>query len=160
MTVYERSVRVAAPLETVWDFHSQASGLEALTPAWMRLRVESVTGPDGDADPDVLETGSRIVTSVRPGGVGPRTRWESVITDRERRSGAAMFRDEMAAGPFDHWRHTHSFFADDGDTIVSDRVSYRLPGGRLGEVVGPVASIGLEPMFRYRHRRTRTLLAD
>jgi ligand-binding SRPBCC domain-containing protein len=64
----------------------------------------------------------------------------------------------MREGPFPHWVHTHSFFADGDETLLRDRVEYRLPGGELGRRLGPVAYVGFEPMFRYRHRRTRDLL--
>jgi ligand-binding SRPBCC domain-containing protein len=158
MPVYQREVRVDAPFDEVWDFHSRIAGLEALTPGWMNLRIESVTGPDGEADPDVLEVGARAVSSVRPFDVGPRQEWASVITAREENDGAAYFRDEMEGGPFRHWEHTHSFFADNGGTLIRDRVEYQLPLGQLGEAVGPLARAGLEPMFRFRHRKTRELL--
>ena len=158
MAVYQRRTRVAAPLDEVWEFHSRVSGLEALTPGWMNLRVESVTGPDGDPDPGILETGSRIDASMRPFGVGPRQGWTSVIVEREEGDGSAHFVDEMEGGPFRHWRHTHRFFADGDETVVNDRVEYRLPLGPLGDAVGPLARIGLEPMFRYRHRKTKELL--
>jgi ligand-binding SRPBCC domain-containing protein len=158
MAVYQRRTRVAAPLDEVWDFHSRVSGLEALTPDWMNLRVEAVTGPDGEADPAVLETGARIDASVRPFGVGPRQRWTSVITDRQRDDGTAYFRDEMEGGPFRNWEHTHRFFADGEETVVDDRVVYALPFGPVGEVAATLARVGFEPMFRYRHRQTRALL--
>jgi ligand-binding SRPBCC domain-containing protein len=158
MTVYRRRTRVAAPLSEVWEFHSRVSGLEALTPGWMHLRVESVTGPDGERNPGILAPGSRIEASMRPFGVGPRQRWRSVITARERDGGSAYFRDEMEGGPFSHWEHTHRFFEDGAETVVDDRVSYTLPLGGLGEAVGPLARVGFEPMFRFRHRRTRELL--
>jgi ligand-binding SRPBCC domain-containing protein len=158
MAVYHRRTRVAAPLESVWDFHSRVSGLDALTPDWMNLRVESVTGPDGDPDPGILDPGSRIDASVRPFGVGPRQRWTSVITERDRDGATAYFVDEMEDGPFRHWEHTHRFFADGDDTVVDDRVVYALPFGALGEAVATLARVGFEPMFRFRHRRTRDLL--
>lgn len=158
MATYRRETRVAAPLDEVWAFHSGISGLEALTPGFMNLRVEGVTGPDGDPDPDVLEAGARIDLSMRPLDVGPRQTWTSVITEREEGDGSAMFRDRMEGGPFPEWVHTHRFFADGEETLVVDSVEYRLPGGPVGELVGPLGWIGFEPMFRYRHRRTRELL--
>ncbi|MFB6255405.1 MAG: SRPBCC family protein [Haloplanus sp.] len=158
MAVYQRRTRVAAPLDEVWDFHSRVTGLEALTPGWMNLRVESVTGPDGESDPGILETGSRIDASMRPFGVAPRQRWTSVITERERNAGSAHFRDEMEGGPFRRWEHTHRFFADGNETVVDDRVAYALPFGAVGEAASRLARVGFEPMFRFRHRRTRELL--
>lgn len=155
MPTYSRRTRVAAPLEEVWAFHSRIEGLEALTPDFMNLRIESVRGPDGEDDPDVLETGTEISMSLHPFGVGPRQHWTSVITDRVEESGHAWFRDEMRGGPFPHWVHTHQFFEDGEETIVADRVEYELPGGPLGEAVGPLGIVGFEPMFRDRHRRTK-----
>ncbi|MFC7056909.1 SRPBCC family protein [Halovenus salina] len=158
MHTYERSVRVAAPFEEVWDFHSTEKGLEALTPDWMGMEIESVTGPDGESDPDVLETGATIHASVRPFGVGPRQRWVSEIVARDRSDGSGFFRDTMDDGPFPEWEHTHNFYADGEETVIRDHVEYELPLGPLDGLFGPLAVVGFEPMFRYRHRQTRSLL--
>lgn len=160
MAVYERETRVHAPLEDVWEFHSTTDGLVALTPGWLNLTVESVTGPDGDPNPDVLEAGSAIELSVRPFGVGPRQRTKSLVERRQEDDGAALFQDRMVEGPFAEWVHTHAFYASDGDTIVRDRVEYELPCGPAGKVAARGMIVGLEPMFRHRHRRTRQLLED
>lgn len=161
MDTYERRVRVEAPLADVWDFHSSGDGLVALTPDWMRLRIEEARGPDGEQDPEVLEAGSTVVSTIKPFGVAPRQRWVSDIVAREESDGEAMFRDTMREGPFPYWEHTHRFYADGDDaTIVEDHVEYELPGGPLGRALGPLGVVGFEPMFRYRHRRTRELLED
>lgn len=159
MPVFEREVRVSAPFDDVWEFHATADGLEALTPNWMHLQVEEATGPDGEPDPEVLGTGATIVSAIQPFGVGPRQRWVSEIVARDIDSGEAMFRDVMREGPFPEWEHTHQFHAaGDLATVVHDRVEYELPGGPLGRLVGPLGFVGMEPMFRYRHRKTRELL--
>lgn len=158
MAVYERETRVNAPLEDVWAFHATTDGLEALTPEWLHLRVESVVGPDGTKDPEELVAGTRIRLSTQPFGVGPRQRWVSQITERRRDEGAAMFRDVMIDGPFPEWVHTHSFFADGDATVVHDRVYYELPLGPLNRIATPFSVVGFEPMFRHRHRRTRASL--
>ena len=158
MHTYERSVRVGAPFEAVWSFHSSESGLEALTPSWMQLRVDSVTGPDGEPDPEELDTGSTVRASIQPFGLGPRQEWVSDIVARERDEGSGYFRDVMRDGPFREWEHTHLFFADNDSTVIRDRIAYELPLGPLDRLFGPLAIVGFEPMFRYRHRRTRTLL--
>jgi Uncharacterized conserved protein len=158
MATYERSVRVEAPLSAVWEFHSTEDGLTALTPDWMRMRVESVRGPDGEENPEVLDAGSTLEASVRPLGVGPRQGWTSEIVAREHDGSSAYFRDTMSDGPFAFWEHTHLFFADGEETVLTDSVSYELPLGRVGEAVGPLAVVGFEPMFRFRHRETKKLL--
>ncbi len=162
MPSYERETIVRAPLSEVWEFHSQISGLEALTPDWMGLRVESVVGPDGERDPDRLDAGSEIDLSIRPFGVGPRQHWTSVITESAFDETSAYFRDEMVHGPFDRWIHTHSFFPDGDRTILRDHVEYELPLvdrlGELGRVTEPFSQAGFEGMFRQRHRTTKQLL--
>lgn len=158
MATYQRAVRVDAPLEEVWAFHSRIDGLEALTPDWMNLRVEEIRGPDGEASGDdaVLEPGTAVRLSMRPFGAGPRQRWTSRITRREAGDGAAVFADEMVDGPFPEWHHTHYFYADGDDrTLVRDRVEYRLPV--VGDLFG-LGWVGFEPMFRDRHRRTKRRL--
>lgn len=157
MAVFERSTLIPAPLGEVWAFHATVDGLLAVSPDWLRLRVESVVGPDGEPDPDVLETGSEVTLSVRPAGVGPRSTWTSRIVRRERGDDAAMFADEMVAGPFRRWHHTHRFATVAGETRLTDRVEYELPLGparRLSGLVWP----GLAAMFAARHRRTKRRL--
>ncbi|MFC6836100.1 SRPBCC family protein [Halomarina ordinaria] len=157
MAVFERETRVDAPFEGVWDFHSRIQGLEALTPQFMNLDVDRVVGPDGEENPETMEAGARAYSSVRPFGVGPRQRWVSVIVEREEDEDSAYFVDEMEDGPFPFWRHTHTFERDGEGTVVRDHVEYELPGGPLGEAAAAFGDLGFEPMFRYRHRKTRTL---
>lgn len=160
MATYRRETRVDAPFEEVWAFHSTPAGLEALTPAFANLEVESVTGPEGEPDPDELVAGSRLDLSVQPLGIGPRQDVVSIITDRTREDGAGMFRDVMEGGPFSKWEHTHRFFADGDGTRIVDHVEYQLPGGAIGRAVSPLGGLGLAPMFRARHRATRRHLED
>ncbi|RQG91936.1 SRPBCC family protein [Natrarchaeobius chitinivorans] len=158
MATYERRTTVDAPLEDVWTFYSRASGLEAVTPAWMGLRIESVVGPDGKHRSGELEAGSEVSVSTRPFGIGPRQYWSSEITELDRKGERAYFRDRMVHGPFDRWVHTHSFFADGDRTIVHDHVEYELPLGPLSEVASIFSWIGFEAMFWERHRKTKALI--
>ena len=159
MPTYRRTVRVPAPIDEVWAFHSTIDGLRALTPDWMRLRIDEVEGPDGTPDPDVLVEGCEIRMSMRPFDIGPRQRWTSRIVEREPAGddpvgSSARFVDDMVGGPFRTWEHTHAFYADGDETLLVDTVEYRLPLGALGDIAGPFAKIGFEGMFRDRHRRT------
>lgn len=168
MPTYQREVRVDAPLDEVWAFHSRIEGLEALTPDWMHLRVEGVHRPDGDdadggdtnayaEDADVLNAGTELRVSIRPFGVGPRQRWTSRIVRRERENRSAVFEDVMEDGPFPRWRHTHQFLAEGvAETLIRDRVEYELPV--VGGLLGPLGWLGFEPTFRERHRRTKRIL--
>lgn len=153
MARFVRTSTIDAPFEDVWAFHSRIDGLQALTPRWMGLRVESVAYPD-DAASDVLVPGTEIHVAVRPFGVFPGGRWVSRITDRERDQ-AAMFRDAMISGPFDRWIHTHRFADTAFGTVVRDEIDYALPGPTPDAAARPA----LVPLFAYRHRRTAALLS-
>lgn len=158
MPTYHRQIRVDAPLDEVWEFHSGVEGLVKLTPDWMNMRVEGVRGPDGEPDPEELTEESEVELSLRPFGVGPKQGWVSRIIYREKDDVSGIFRDEMDGGPFAKWVHTHRFVADGDGTVVYDDVEYKLPFNGVGDLFGPFAVVGFEPMFRYRHRRTRELL--
>ncbi|WP_290817645.1 SRPBCC family protein [Halovivax sp.] len=157
-TTVERTTRIDAPLEDVWSFHADASGLERLTPSWIGLRLESAVDADGSSGRAELRSGTELVYSVRPFGIGPRRYVRARIVDRWRTDERAGFRDELADGPLEHWEHEHAFVADGDGTFLSDRVSFALPGGRAGAAVAPAAKLGLAVAFRDRHRRTKALL--
>lgn len=157
MPVFTRHTRVQASLESVWEFYSSVEGLVALTPGFVDLRIERVVdGAGKPADRDNLDAGTHVEISVRPFGVGPRRDWTSVIVERAEEPGSRMFVDAMQNGPFPRWRHTHAFYADGSETLIRDRIEYELPSP-LGPL-GPFGSLGFEPVFRYRHRRTKEVL--
>lgn len=157
MPVFTRHTRVQASLESVWAFHSSVEGLVALTPEFVNLHIERVLDADGEpADRDHLDAGTHVEVSVRPFGVGSHREWTSVIVERTEEPGAREFVDEMHGGPFPRWRHTHAFYADGSETLIRDRIEYELPS-----VLNPLdqfGALGFEPVFRYRHRRTKEVL--
>ncbi|MDL0128011.1 SRPBCC family protein [Halobacterium salinarum] len=157
MQTFKRDLRVDAPLESVWAFHSTVDGLLALTPEWANLTVEDVVWPQGQRDGDELVAGTRINMAVEPFGLGPRQTWTSVITERATEDDHAYFVDTMENGPFPEWEHTHSFYADGDQTVLRDRVAYEPPLGGLGAVGAPPVLWG---MFRFRHRQTRATFGE
>ncbi len=158
MSTYRRRSRIRASLEEVWEFHATIDGLEALTPEWMGLSVESIRRPEGFEDTEKLVEGTEITMASRPFGVAPETRWISRITDRRESEGYCMFRDDMLGGPFGLWIHTHEMYGDGDETVLIDTVEYELPSAL--ERLNPLAIVGFEPMFRYRHQQTKALLED
>jgi len=155
MSTYRRRSRIRAPLEEVWAFHSTIDGLEALTPQWMGLNVESVRTPESH-DSETLVEGTEITMASRAFGIAPETRWISRITDRRESEGYCMFRDDMLGGPFGLWIHTHEMYGDGNETVLIDTVEYELPSAV--DRLNPLAVVGFGPMFRYRHRKTKELL--
>lgn len=156
MAVYERTARIHAPLEDVWQFHSSPDGLAAVSPRWLELAVERIVDPDGGPTDEFTE-GTEVTLSVRPFGIGPRQRWTSRIVSRLRGDSHAEFEDVMLDGPFPRWHHTHRFEAVRGGTRMTDRVEYELPLGLL-EGLSWIGWPGFAVVFADRHRRTRAHL--
>lgn len=68
------------------------------------------------------------------------------------------FVDEQIHGPYESWRHLHTFAASEAGTTMTDRVQYRLPLRPLGGVALPLVRWQLDRIFRYRRRTIRQLL--
>ncbi len=64
--------------------------------------------------------------------------------------------DEQVSGPFAVWHHAHQVTAADRDqAYLEDEITYRLPGGKLAELLaGSKVRHDLQRTFRFRHRRT------
>ncbi len=148
-SVLERSVEIAAPAPAVFAFHLDTRNAALISPEG--TRVVSVEGsfPVG---PGGLVT-MRIRQRPVPVTVAWRVRIESVDPDRR-------IVDAAERSPFALWRHEHLFRELGPDrTLMTDRVTYRLPGGRLGRLLDRlVVRRRLERAFAERHRRTRDLL--
>lgn len=151
---FERRTTVDAPLDAVWEFHSHISGLTAVTPRILGLRVRELRDADGEvlSSDDTLAVGTEIDLAVRPCGLLPGPGWTSKIVERSHTGECAHFVDEMVDGPVRHWRHTHRFEAADDGTRVIDKIEF--DAGPLTAVV----AAGLRAAFADRHRRTRKAL--
>jgi ligand-binding SRPBCC domain-containing protein len=145
----ERSVEIAAPASAVFDFHLDTRNAAVIFPAG--TRVVSVEG-DFPVRPGKLVT-MRMRQRPVPVTVAWRVRIESVEPDRR-------IVDVAERSPFALWRHEHLFRElDPGRTLMTDRVTYRLPGGRLGRLAERLlVRRRLEDAFAERHRRTREVL--
>ncbi|SEQ33552.1 SRPBCC family protein [Natrinema salaciae] len=158
MPTFQRSTVIDAAFETVWEFFDTVDELELLTPDWMGLCIPRAIGPDGERDPDGYFVGTEIHLETRPFDLFTATEWVVEIVERDVSEERASFVDEQVGdrGPFETWRHDHRFVDLGRETLLYDRVDYRVPGP--GEV--PLATPFLAAMLWYRHRRTRALLAE
>lgn len=110
---------VEAPLSAVFDFFSRAENLEALTPGFLRFRIETPL-------PIEMAGGRHIDYSLRLRGAP--VRWRSRITRWDPPRG---FVDEQVRGPYRRWVHEHAFEARGDTTTILDRVDYQVPFGPL-----------------------------
>jgi ligand-binding SRPBCC domain-containing protein len=128
---------IAQGIDDVFEFFSDAHNLERITPPWLRLRVLTPRPID-------MGVGARIRYRFRIRGIPAR--WDSEITAWEP---PFRFVDEQRGGPFRHWVHEHTFFAEGEQTIARDDVHYAVPGGRAFHDL--FVRKDLERLFSYRH---------
>ncbi len=148
MAEFIRSVALPFPARDVYSWHLRPGAFERLIPPW-----EAIEPP---ARMEGIREGSRVSFVLRKGLL--RFHWEALhrefIEDRQ-------FVDEQVRGPFPRWVHTHKFTeAGAGACAMEDRITYTLPLGALGRIVGGgMLDRDLVRMFAFRHRRTADDLA-
>ena len=139
MALFVRSVTVRAPVEIVFAFHQRGDALRLLSPAFPPLRVVRRSGG--------IETGAVVELMIGP------IRWTALHTAYEKN---LLFVDRQIRGPFSEWEHRHEFEARGAETLLTDRVHYRLPGGAAAHaLLGWAVHLALDRMFRYRHAATK-----
>lgn len=150
-SMLERSVEIAAPVGAVFDFHLDTRNAALISPAG--TRVVSVEGRFP------VEAGELVTMRMRQRPLPVTTTWrvriESVDPDHR-------IVDVAERSPFALWRHEHLFRELGPErTLMTDRVTYRLPAGRLGRLIERLAvRRRLEGAFAERHRRTREVLEE
>ena len=143
----ERAQTVPRPLEDAFAFFADASNLEAITPPWLRFRI--------DAAPERLGQGTTLRYRLRLFGVP--IRWRTLIAEWRPPHG---FADVQVQGPFAAWEHRHELTEVAGGTAVLDRVRYRVPGGPLAPLVQRVVGRWVDAIFDYRAMRMRELFPE
>jgi len=129
---------VGAPIEDTFMFFTKAGNLGMLCPAALRFRTD---GPI-----PALGEGVRINYRIRVGGLPFRWRTRIVSWNPPH-----DFIDVQDAGPYRMWRHEHRFTAQEGRTIMEDRVSYAPPLRMISWLVNRwFVAPRLRDIFRYR----------
>ena len=142
-----RSQWVDRPLEEVFAFFQNPGNLALLTPP--DLGFEILTPP-----PIVMKAGAKIEYRIRLFGLP--LRWETLIESYAPPHG---FTDVQTRGPYAVWRHTHTFFREDGGTRMTDEVHYAPPLGMLGRLALPLISRELQRIFDFRKTAIERLFA-
>jgi ligand-binding SRPBCC domain-containing protein len=133
-------VIVPASLEETFDFFSQASNLEQLTPAWLNFRIRT---------PLPLQMREGLVIEYRILLYGVPIPWTTRIDAWEP---GVRFVDRQLRGPYRWWRHEHRFETVTGGTRVVDDVEF-LP--RLAWLTHGKVRRDVERIFDYRKQALR-----
>ncbi len=117
-----RTQLVAAPIEEVFRFFSDARNLQELTPKFLRFKILTPS-------PIEMRVGARIDYALTLFGMP--FRWRTHITSWVP---GESFVDEQERGPFNVWRHTHEFETRGDLVVIRDTVEYAVPWGPLGRL--------------------------
>jgi len=140
---------VPRPIDEVFGFFSDAKNLELLTPPHLKFKVLN-------SSTDSLQAGTLIDYKLQLHGIP--FRWQSLIGEW---NPSTHFSDTQMRGPYKKWHHTHTFFEQDGGTLIRDHALYRLPFGVLGDTVSYYfVKKDLEKIFSYRIAKTRELFGE
>jgi ligand-binding SRPBCC domain-containing protein len=144
--VFVRRSEMPVSAEALYRWHERPDVFEKLLPPGDPTRVEH-WAPIAD--------GSEMILRVRVGPLPVRwvARLYDVVPGRQ-------FRDLQIEGPFRFWLHSHLFEPiDEGRSMLEDRVTWSLRGGRLAHAVaGWFVRRTLQRLFEHRHEVTRRLV--
>ena len=162
---------VPYPVELVFAFFANPQNLPHLMPPRMKVRVEDlriVPAPPRPLAADLSRrfqslaagVGTEILISFYPiPWVPRRVSWMARIVEFEWNS---HFLDEQSRGPFIHFQHRHGIELQSRDgvegTLVSDRIEFALPYGRLGQIGAKLISGQLASQFAHRQTRLPQIL--
>ena len=147
----EFSVRVQAPRETLFAFHTNPENLRVLLDGWPCTEVLSTEGH--------IKPGAQVKGREHVGPVSFSFVFEHFLFEPPHRFG-----ERIKMGPFKRFEHVHEFELVEGDpdaTIVHDLITLELPwwlGGALATrwIVAP----RLRRFFAHRSRAYKRLAAE
>jgi ligand-binding SRPBCC domain-containing protein len=138
-----------ASVSAVFDFFSNASNLNEITPPWLKFRILSGQGIS-------MTRGTFIDYSLKIHGVPVSWQSEIQIWDPPYR-----FVDAQRKGPYRKWVHAHDFEERENGTLVRDRVEYAVHGWIFESLVDRfLVRPDLERIFHYRRTKLQEIFSQ
>jgi ligand-binding SRPBCC domain-containing protein len=138
---------IPLPRETVFSFFSKAENLEILTPPWLKFKIMNQSTPE-------IRKGTLINYKLRIHGAP--VRWRTLIGEWKPNE---SFVDTQLKGPYKKWYHVHRFENVPGGTLITDDVTYEIPGWIFGKLILPWIKRGVSTIFAYRQEMIQKLVA-
>jgi len=136
--------KVPISLQEAWDFFSSPLNLAKITPKSMSFIITS----DYTADTKMYE-GMLISYKVSP-LLGIKMDWMTEITYVKE---GEYFIDDQRFGPFSLWHHEHHFKTIEGGVLMTDKLTYAVPFGFLGQIANAlVVAKQTQDIFDYREK--------
>ena len=129
MPTFERSIEIAAPIKSVYDFHLDTRNAARIASDGQEF--VSITGEFP------LVEGGEVELKVKMKPMPGTQTWLVRVTEL----------DEHRFAPSAH-----------GGTILTDHIEWALPGGAAGRLVAPIAAKLMEKSFVERQAATKRIL--
>ena len=121
--ILTREQIIEAPIEKVFAFFADAGNLEKITPPELNFKIIS-------PQPIDIKKGAFIDYKLKLRGIS--ITWKTEITQW---NPPRDFVDTALKSPYKQWIHLHTFEENEkGETVMHDRVRYRLPFEPLGDL--------------------------
>ncbi|KJS04601.1 MAG: SRPBCC domain-containing protein [Flavobacteriales bacterium BRH_c54] len=138
---FQRTQKIKASVDEVWDFISSPANLKEVTPDYMGFDITS------KETPDKMYQGLIISYKVSP-LLGIKTTW---VTEISQVKDKEYFVDEQRVGPYKLWHHQHIIVPINGGVLMKDIVSYVPPFGFLGVIANKlIIRNKLNEIFNFR----------
>ncbi len=139
--ILERDQIIKRPIKEVFDFFADAGNLEKITPPELNFQI---TTPQ----PIDIKKGTLIEYQLKLRGIP--IKWKTEITQW---NPPYDFVDTALKSPYRQWIHLHTFEeGTNGETIMRDKVRYRLPFEPLGDLAHWYVKKELKYIFDYRYK--------
>lgn len=138
---FQRTQKIKASIDEVWDFISSPANLKEITPDYMGFDITS------KETPGKMYQGLIISYKVSP-LLGIKTTW---VTEISQVKDKEYFVDEQRVGPYKLWHHQHIILPINGGVLMKDIVSYVPPFGFLGVIANKlIIRNKLNEIFNFR----------
>lgn len=132
--------------DKIFPFFCDEMNLEKLTPDFLGFKVLRKSTA-------VMQEGTLIDYKLSLHGLPMK--WKTRIEEWQPDE---KFVDTQLKGPYKLWHHTHYFIPFAGGTLLRDRVWFKLPLGRLGDLVSyPFVRKDIEKIFKFRRKAIASL---
>lgn len=148
MPIFERSIEIDAPIQSVYAFH-----LDTRNAARIASEGQEFISITGDFP---LQLNGEVELKVKMKPLPGVQTWVVRVTELAE---PILVVDEMLKGPFAKFRHEHRFApTDSGGTLLTDHIEWVLPGGIAAKAIEPIAKSQLEKSFDQRQAATKAIL--